>query len=95
MVDELQKQKFIVEHLEAQWQAAVRREAHLMAALRTIMRMADEAKEPCGMDPESPAAIRNGRFASIAQVAAQGLGWVSGPPLDGVDVSGVKEAGRG
>lgn len=50
-------------------------------ALQTIMRMADAAKEPCGMDPESPAAIRNGKLASIAQVAAQGLGLVRGPSL--------------
>lgn len=52
------------------------------AALRTILRMADGYKEPCGMDPESPAAIRNGKFASIAFVAAQGLGLVRGPALD-------------
>ena len=50
-------------------------------ALTTIMRMADAAKEPCCPDPESPAAIRNGKFASIAMVAAQGLGWVRGPAL--------------
>lgn len=50
-------------------------------ALQTIMRMAGEAKEPCSMDPESPVAIRNGKFASIAQVAAQGLGLVRGPSL--------------
>lgn len=50
-------------------------------ALRAIMRAADAAKEPCGMDPESPAAIRNGKFATIAQIAAQGLGLVRGPAL--------------
>lgn len=48
-------------------------------ALLTIMRAADAAKEPCGMDPEGPAAIRNGAFATIALMAAQGLGMVSGP----------------
>lgn len=48
-------------------------------ALRAIMRAADAAKEPCGMGPESPAAIRNGKFATIAQIAAQGLGLVRGP----------------
>ena len=52
------------------------------AALRTIMRMAEEAKVDCPSDPESPDAIRNGRFASIALVAAQGLGIVNGPPLE-------------
>lgn len=50
-------------------------------ALHAIMRFADKAKEPCGMDPESPAAIRNGAFATIAAMAAQGLGLVRGPSL--------------
>lgn len=50
-------------------------------ALRAIMRQADRFKEPCGMDPESPAAIRNGMFATLAQMAAQGLGLVRGPSL--------------
>jgi hypothetical protein len=54
---------------------------HPTNALRVIIRMADNAKEPCGESPESPAAIRNGKFASIAHIAAQGLGWVSGPSL--------------
>lgn len=51
-------------------------------ALRAVMRMADAAKEPCSTDPESPAAIRNVTFASLAHVAAQGLGMVSGPSFD-------------
>jgi hypothetical protein len=55
--------------------------ATMEAALRAVIRVAEAAKEPCEMDPESPAAIRNGRFASIAQVAAQGLGWCGGPAL--------------
>lgn len=50
-------------------------------ALRWIMRAADAAKEPCGSDPESRTAIRNGKLASIAQVAAQALGMVIGPSL--------------
>lgn len=78
---------FIIARLEGQYAEWVRRGAVMEAALRTVMRMADEAKEPCETDPESPAAIRNGRFASIAQVAAQGLGWVSGPPLDSSGVA--------
>ena len=52
------------------------------AALRAVMRMCDAAKQPCSDDPESPAAIRNGAFASIALVAAQGLGIVRGPDPD-------------
>jgi len=45
------------------------------SALRAVINMAEACKEPCGTDPESPAAIRNGKFASIALIAAQGLGW--------------------
>ena len=51
----------------------------LTAALHAIMRLADQCKEPCGTDPESAAAIRNGKFASIAMMAAQGLSLVRGP----------------
>lgn len=55
-------------------------EAQAVEALRAIMRAADAAKEPCSLDdPESPAAIRNGKFATIAAMAAQGLGLVRGP----------------
>ena len=53
----------------------------LAEALRWIMRTAGDAKEPCGGDPESPAAIRNGVLASISQAAAQSLGIVQGPSL--------------
>lgn len=63
--------------------------AEAEAALRAIVRGADEAKEPCGSDPESAAAIRNGRFATLAQMAAQGLGWVKGPPLGAADSADV------
>ena len=55
--------------------------AEAQAALKTVMRNAELSKEPCGPDPESPAAIRNAKFASLASVAAQGLGMVSGPSL--------------
>ncbi|WP_454676636.1 DUF551 domain-containing protein [Achromobacter marplatensis] len=47
--------------------------------LRWIMREADAAKETCGTDPESPAAIRNAKLASIASAAAQALKLVRGP----------------
>jgi hypothetical protein len=50
-------------------------------ALLAIITAAGKAKEPCGDDPESPAAIRNGAFATIASIASQGLGWVRGPSL--------------
>ena len=51
------------------------------AALKTVMRNAELSKEPCGLDPESPAAVRNAKFASLSSIAAQGLGMVSGPSL--------------
>jgi len=53
----------------------------LKAALTLIMRAAEGAKVNCGSDPESPDAIRNGALASIAAVAAQGLGLSKGPKL--------------
>lgn len=49
------------------------------AILRWIMRTAESEKEDCGMDPETPAAIRNGRLAAIASAAAQALGLHGGP----------------
>ena len=55
--------------------------AEARAALKTVMRNAELSKEPCGSDPESPAAIRNGKFAGLASIAAQGLGMVRGPSL--------------
>ena len=55
--------------------------AEAQAALKTVMRNAELSKEPCGSDPESPAAIRNGKFAGLASIAAQGLGMVRGPSL--------------
>lgn len=58
----------------------------LKAALTLIMRAAEGAKVKCGSDPESPDAIRNGALASIAAVAAQGLGLLKGPKLsDGLE----------
>lgn len=54
--------------------------------LTAIMRAAESAKEPCGMDPESPAAIRNSKFATIAHMAAQGLGMVRGPAFEAAAV---------
>ena len=53
----------------------------LKAALTLIMRAAEGAKVNCDSNPESPDAIRNGALASIAAVAAQGLGLLKGPKL--------------
>ena len=55
--------------------------AEAQAALKTVMRNAELSKEPCSPDPESPAAVRNAKFASLSSIAAQGLGMVCGPSL--------------
>ena len=55
--------------------------AEAQAALKTVMRNAELSKEPCAPDPESPAAIRNSKFAGLSSIAAQGLGMVRGPSL--------------
>ena len=68
--------------------------AEAQAALKTVMRNAELSKEPCGPDPESPAATRNAKFASLASVAAQGLGMVRGPSLTEHLVEAQKDAAR-
>ncbi|WP_343718785.1 hypothetical protein [Achromobacter dolens] len=55
------------------------RAEQVTAILWAIMHEAQAAKEPCGDDPESAAAIRNGKLATIAGAAAQALGLVRGP----------------
>ena len=67
-------------------------EAH--AALKLVMRNAELSKEPCGPDPECPAAIRNGKFASLSSIAAQGLGMVRGPSLTEQLVEAQKDTER-
>ena len=69
--------------------------AEAQAALKTVMRNAELSKEPCGPDPESPAATRNAKFASLASVAAQGLGMVRGPSLTEHLVEARRDAERG
>ena len=68
--------------------------AEAQAALKTVMRNAELSKEPCGSDPESPAAIRNGKFASLSSIAAQGLGMVRGPSLTEQLVEAQRDAER-
>lgn len=75
---------YSVAHVEAFKDAAKQIEAEnkeLKAALTLIMRAAEGAKVNCGSDPEGPDATRNGALASIAAVAAQGLGLTRGPKL--------------
>ena len=68
--------------------------AEAQAALKTVMRNAELSKEPCGPDPESPAAVRNAKFASLASIAAQGLGMVRGPSLTKNLVEAQRDAER-
>lgn len=62
--------------------------------LWTIMRDAQAAKEPCGEDPESAAAIRNSKLASIAGAAAQALGLVKGPEYPAPAAGDARDAAR-
>ena len=68
--------------------------AEAQAALKIVMRNAELSKEPCDPDPECPAAIRNGKFASLASIAAQGLGMVRGPSLTKNLVEAQRDAER-
>ena len=43
--------------------------AALRAALLDVARRVEALKRPCGMDPESAQAIRNGEYMSIALIA--------------------------
>lgn len=49
-------------HLERELDAARR-------ALLDVARRVEALKRPCGMDPESAQAVRNGQYMSIALVA--------------------------
>lgn len=62
--------------------------------LRWIMKTAGAAKEPCGDDPESPAAVRNVTLAAIAGAAAQALGLVRGPSYEDTAPSVLEDAAR-
>lgn len=41
----------------------------LIEALLKVARMAEDLKKPCGMDPESPQAIRNAQYMNISYAA--------------------------
>ena len=41
----------------------------LLEALLIVARMAEGLKKPCGMDPESPRAIRNAQYMNISYAA--------------------------
>ena len=45
----------------------------LREALLTVARMAEALKLDCGMDPEGPQAIRNGKYMNIAYAARRAI----------------------
>ena len=47
--------------------------AALRAALLDVARRVEALKRPCGMDPETPQAIRNGEYMSIALIARNAI----------------------
>lgn len=70
------------------------RAEQVTAILWAIMRDAQAAKEPCGDDPESATAIRNGKLATIAGAAAQALGLVRGPDYPAPAAGDARDAAR-
>jgi hypothetical protein len=51
----------------------------LRAALLRCARMAEALKRDCGMDPESPQAVRNLQYQAISTAAHIALGTIQGP----------------
>jgi hypothetical protein len=49
-------------------QAPVQQEPAMSQELIRVARLIEDMKQDCGMDPESPAAIRNGRLMIIAAI---------------------------
>lgn len=57
----------------------------LRAALHECAELAEALKSPCGDDPESAQAIRNGQYANISHTAHIALGTIMGPSPPSVD----------
>lgn len=55
-----------------------RQRDELLAALLQVARMAESLKRECGMDPESPQAIRNGEYMNISYEARAAITKVKG-----------------
>jgi hypothetical protein len=53
--------------------AQAARIAELEAALLRVARMAEALKKPCGMDFESPQAVRNGEYMNLSYFARAAL----------------------
>lgn len=50
----------------------------LLEALLIVARMAEDLKKPCGMDPESPQAIRNAQYMNISYAARAAIAKATG-----------------
>lgn len=53
----------------------------LRAALLSCARQAEALKRECGIDPESPQAIRNAQYQNISTTAHIALGTIQGPSV--------------
>lgn len=53
--------------------------ARLRGALLDCARRAEALKRECGMDPESPQALRNAQYQNISTMAHIALGTIKGP----------------
>jgi DNA repair exonuclease SbcCD ATPase subunit len=62
----------------------------LRSALLSCARQAEALKATCGMDPESPQAVRNSRYQSISTTAHIALGTISGPAPEAAQPAGTE-----
>lgn len=60
--------------------SVVNHRGELQAALLQVARMAEALKRDCGMDPESPQAIRNAEYMNISYAARAALARVTASP---------------
>lgn len=59
--------------------------ARLVEALLKVARMAEDLKRPCGMDPESSQAIRNGLYMNISYVARAAIAAAEAQQTEPID----------
>lgn len=55
----------------------------LLEAMLIVARMAEDLKKPCGMDPESPQAIRNAQYMNISYAARAAITRAEAAPQPG------------
>jgi hypothetical protein len=73
------QQNYVSLYTAAQVAALTAQCATYKIALLDCARQAEALKRPCGDDPESPQAIRNGQYANISHTAHIALGTIKGP----------------